>query len=261
MFQLTVGCDPELFLRKDNSFLSAFGIVKGNKQNPHKLLKGAVQVDGMALEFNIEPAKNVYEFVDNISTVLSEIRKSIDKSIEFDMSSTAHLTEEYLLSRQYEELELGCEPDYNAYTGEENEAPEREKPMRTAGGHVHVGLGMDVPRGPEADATVQRMVKLMDIFLGVPSVLLDKDKDRRSMYGKAGAFRYKSYGFEYRSLSNFWIRDKELMAWVFRNTELAIASLDKYGELVDKIDAESIINNSDTDSARQVVEAFGIPMP
>ena len=34
----------------------------------------------------------------------------------------------------------------------------------------------------------------MDLFLGVPSILIDPDTERRKMYGKAGDYRLKEYG-------------------------------------------------------------------
>lgn len=51
-----VGADPELFVSKAGVILSAFGLVGGTKKVPQKVERGAVQVDGMALEFNIDPA-------------------------------------------------------------------------------------------------------------------------------------------------------------------------------------------------------------
>ena len=53
---ITVGADPELFVKKGRSFQSAYGMIPGTKQKPKKVIKGAVQVDGMALEFNIDRA-------------------------------------------------------------------------------------------------------------------------------------------------------------------------------------------------------------
>lgn len=55
-------------------------------------------------------------------------------------------------------------------------------------GHIHIGYN-----NPEIEKSVD-IIKAMDLFLGIPSILMDKDTLRRSRYGKAGAFRFKSYG-------------------------------------------------------------------
>ena len=62
----------------------------------------------------------------------------------------------------------------------------------------------------------------MDLFLGVPSVTLDSDTRRRELYGKAGAYRAKDYGVEYRTLSNFWIWKDSLKDWVYDQTQKAV---------------------------------------
>ena len=53
MSKILVGCDPEIFVKQAGVFKSAHGLVVGDKKDPQKVNKGAVQVDGMALEFNI----------------------------------------------------------------------------------------------------------------------------------------------------------------------------------------------------------------
>ena len=63
---ITIGCDPEFFVKENNKFVNAHGLIEGTKDFPQLVNKGAVQVDGMALEFNINPAKNSKEFVSNI---------------------------------------------------------------------------------------------------------------------------------------------------------------------------------------------------
>ena len=56
--QLLLGADPEAFVvLKDGGIpVSAHGLLPGTKDKPFPVEKGAVQVDGMAAEFNIEPA-------------------------------------------------------------------------------------------------------------------------------------------------------------------------------------------------------------
>ena len=66
-----IGADPEVFVTdKNNQFVSAFNMVPGDKAKPYPVPFGAVQVDGMALEFNIEPASTRQEFIHNITCLL-----------------------------------------------------------------------------------------------------------------------------------------------------------------------------------------------
>jgi hypothetical protein len=59
--EFKIGADPEFFLRDKatGKFVSAHGLIPGTKRQPMKVDKGAVQVDGMALEFNIDPVTNL----------------------------------------------------------------------------------------------------------------------------------------------------------------------------------------------------------
>ena len=66
------------------------------------------------------------------------------------------------------------------------------------------------------------MVKAMDATVGLESVLLDNDTERKKLYGKAGCFRFREYGIEYRSLSNFWIKSDESLKWSWDTTMKAI---------------------------------------
>ena len=52
--KFTIGADPEVFVADSltNTFVSAHDLVPGTKLEPFAVNKGAVQVDGMALEFN-----------------------------------------------------------------------------------------------------------------------------------------------------------------------------------------------------------------
>jgi hypothetical protein len=87
----------------------------------------------------------------------------------------------------------------------------------------------------------------MDLFLGVPSTVMDKGTLRRQLYGKAGSFRQKPYGCEYRTLSNFWIFNPDLIKWVYDQTEKAISFVNSGKTLSDEdghLIQECINNNS-----------------
>lgn len=240
MLDLKIGADPEIFVGKKGKPVSAYGMIPGNKKNPHPVDFGAVQVDGMALEFNIDPAKTAMEFEHNINEVLNTLKGMIPEPYEPMITSTANFTKSYLAKQPHEATELGCEPDYNCYTKQQNTPPNAKVNFRTAAGHVHIGWteGVDV-NDPEHFEACCMLANQLDWFLMVPSLLFDQDKKRRELYGQPGCFRPKSYGMEYRTLSNAWLKSPELIRWVFSNTEAAFRRLEggdavgiKFGESV-----------------------------
>jgi len=228
MLPLTVGCDPEGFLlnKKTGKFVSAHGIIPGTKSNPHPVPNGAVQVDGMAAEFNISPASTRQQFVDNTVSVISSLKAMLPKDVELAFVPTAVFSAEVWAAMPEEAKELGCDPDFNAYTGLVNPRPDGNRDFRTAAGHIHLGWteGMDI-NDPSHIEACRMLSKQLDYYLGLPSLLIDPDPTRRSMYGKAGCFRVKPYGMEYRTPSNVWVNDPEMMAWVYDRAKEAFDSL------------------------------------
>lgn len=225
---ILVGADPEVFVRKigEKQFQSAHGLVAGDKKNPYKVHQGAVQVDGMALEFNIDPAKNEREFVENITGVM-KIMAGMVPDYELVAVPVAKFTEAVMKKQPKEALELGCEPDFCAWdNGEANPRPNGDVNFRTGAGHVHIGWtnGVDTSDPGHLEACIMA-TKQLDFYLGLGSLVYDTDTKRRTMYGAAGAFRPKPYGVEYRVLSNAWLQSEALMAWVYRTTNKAIKDL------------------------------------
>lgn len=261
MNQILVGADPELFVKQNGVFVSAHGLIKGNKANPLVVDKGAVQVDGMALEFNINPSACDEEFYMNITTVMG-ILKEMTPGYEHALVPVAQFGQEYIDSQPEEARELGCEPDYNAWDSTENCKPNENLPFRTASGHVHIGWGEGMDTSDLTHITMCEMAtKQMDFYLGLPSVLFDEDVVRRSMYGKAGAYRPKPYGAEYRTLSNAWLRSEELIRWVFNNVQVGMRELMNGNRLWEKFgDIQDVINNSDKDKANAIIKEAGIPV-
>lgn len=231
---MRLGADPEVFLLEGNQFKSSIGLIKANKWAPFQipeLPKGfTLQEDNVLLEFGIPPAASADEFVAHIDTVLKAGLSKLPGLSYSDLSCTIMPVEEMESPLAYI---FGCEPDFNAWTGKENKKPSPpHKLMRSAGGHVHVETKVNPKHG----------VRACDLFLAVPSVLMDeKGTERRQLYGKPGAFRYKPYGFEYRTLSNFWIFNEKHVRWVWRNTARVLEvcedsefqnSLRAYGKMI-----------------------------
>lgn len=242
-----------MFLKNPNkgTFFSAHGLIPGTKTEPHKVPFGAVQIDGTALEFNIDPAKTMDEFVHNISAVKQTITNMVP-GYNVVAEPVAYYDQDYFdWDIPAVAKELGCDPDYNGWTRDINPRPEPgNMPLRTAAGHIHIGFteGEDI----FAKAHFQKcaaIARQMDYYLGISSLVWDPDGTRRQLYGKAGAFRPKSYGMEYRVLSNRWLANEQIMGWVYNHAILGMERFnegllaeDTYGDL-----AQQIINTNMVD--------------
>lgn len=256
MSAILVGCDPEVFVKKNGLFQSAWNLIKGDKKAPQKVPNGAVQVDGMALEFNIDPAHSEDEFCFNVQDVFNTMCKMVPE-YEVVAVPVAHFSEEYMKIQPAASLELGCDPDYNAWTGLVNIKPNGQRPMRTAAGHIHIGWTKDEDvNDPNHIHRCNMVGRQMDFYLGLASLSYDTDTERREMYGKGGCVRYKSYGVEYRTLSNAWLRDEKIMRLVYRNTIKGVQELMAGNDLSAKYgDIQAIINSSDWKAAQKIIKA------
>ncbi len=223
---ITIGCDPEVFLADKSGIVSAHNLIPGTKKIPHAVKYGAVQVDGLAAEINTEPTQRWDYFSMYVKTVMQELRNLAPKH-ELKIQPVHVFDEKYFKGLPDESKLLGCDPDYNAWTGLVNPAPTCSIPtMRTAAGHIHIGwTKVDNPMDETHFEDCRIVAKQLDYCLGVYTLLWDNDSRRRDLYGKAGAFRPKKYGIEYRTPSNMWLRHEHLYTHVFNMAYTAIEGL------------------------------------
>ena len=98
-------------------------------------------------------------------------------------------------------------------------------------------------------------------MIGLPAVLIDTDKQRRKLYGKAGSMRHKDYGVEYRTVSNFWLSSQELTPWGYDRTLWATQNLHLLPEFIEIADGNTIrkvINNSKTEDAYNIINDLNL---
>ena len=240
---MRLGSDPEVLLQDSSgSPVSVIGLIRADKWNPMQIPdmeEGfTLQEDNVSLEYGIPPASSADEYVSHIQRVMKKSLAYVP-NLSFSKLSCVIYPEEQM--RHPLAYVFGCEPDFNAWTGGMNKKPEPPHPlMRSAGGHIHV----------ETDKPPLDVVRAMDLFLGVPSVLMDNGEMRKQLYGEAGAHRVKPYGVEYRTLSNFWIFEEKLIRWVWRNTERSINTK------VDVLAAQDLILEAINGNNKKVAEAL-----
>lgn len=221
MSDFTVGADPELFLRKGNKIMSAIGLIGGTKKNPKPmegLPKGfAVQEDNVLVEFNIPPATNQRDFNENIVTsvaYVSGLATKLDMSLS--KKASASLTKDQLMNPLAHVF--GCDPDFNVWTLEANARPYSEDAsLRSAGGHIHIGV-----KGFK-DSQKILLGRWLDFLIGIPFAAADPDTKRLQLYGKPGAIRFKPYGIEYRTPSNYWLFKPTLRSDLFVKIKRAVS--------------------------------------
>ena len=264
----SIGADPEVFLKEKSGrgrFRGAWGVTQGTKRNPERLpwpAFGGVQVDGFALEFNTTPATDQERFVSEVVSCKKAINNHYlrRRNLRFSVESTVEFDEEEWRRAPYINRQLGCDPDYSAYTLDLNPTPNQDVTFRTIAGHIHIGWGRNFGIDADYIKLCAVVTKEMDTTLGLASLLFDPDTKRRSLYGKAGAFRPKSYGVEYRVLSNRWIKSIPLMRYVYSLSFLAIKRL-MNKTMVHTEEVQGIIDTDDKVGALRFLTDSRCPLP
>lgn len=237
---ITVGCDPELFIKEKGKIVSFHNKINGKVKEPISFGYGQILEDGCTLEFNLPPALSCEEFDRSIETMLQDIKSEWDYS---EVSCHEFSREEIDSPLCWE---IGCSASFNAASLIKTPATRYYDGFRAAGGHIHLGFD-------NVTKELQSKVGVMcDYYLGLPSVLLDKSgQARRKVFGKAGDIRFKPYGVEYRTLSNFWIFKTELREWAYtqavKATETAMneEAFELLVNTVNPFDVQEAINSGE----------------
>jgi len=230
-YKITLGSDPEFMIVNDRGIIvPSCDLLPGTKEEPYELGNGcSIQVDNVMAELTVPPSRDPIQMFENICKGIEATEAMLPQGYKLLAKSSHSYTDEQL--EHPTAKVFGCEPDYHPYGMDyttlgrvvPNPQPKATNPnLRTCGGHIHIcltdyielfqysssGLASYNPR-------VSYLSAILDLYLGLPSLFLDDDTLRRELYGKPGAFRYKPYGIEYRTLSNFWVRDQKYVTWVY----------------------------------------------
>lgn len=284
--QVLIGADPEVFVqevviekisaRSRWTPVPAFGRFGGSKDKPIAMTdmeEGfAYLEDNAALEFNIPPQKDRKGFVDAINAAKGWLVGSVlqKQNLEFTDLNCLDLLAKF--QRDPRSQEVGCSADYDAY---ENEGAPRAPfdgsklgATRYAGGHIHLSYNHSVV--PPFVAA-----RFLDLYLSLPFMEYDRQGLRRGTYGKAGLFRPKSYGVEYRTPSNWWLwhGDRAMQSFadkalVFARKTYDPAYLDRMSEAYLHFpwhDVQRCVANEDAATGARLLDLantrFGLEIP
>ena len=262
MGSLTLGHDTEFFLAKDGKIIPATReIIPGTKKEPFKIGDNAfLQLDNVLGEITCDPSMSSSHFMDKCTETRYEVEKYLER-LGYDavFQSHHHFNPDDLMTPWARVA--ACEPDFAADLDDKNKPMSRKlfQTLRSASGHVHIGID----RPLDANEVLQ-YVRGLDFALAPLMLNAPDGFERRKLYGQAGRFRFKPYGFEYRTPDNWWFganSPHELPYHMYStinqvittpmNSDLWIDINDRHSKLC------SAINRGDKEAVESIIQMVG----
>jgi len=232
----SLGVEVELAVYMKNTPVVC-SFVPFTKTQPLEFKKHLFSKDASMLELAVAPATEPGEFDTLMVEAMDKAMTLIPEGAELRAVPCVEYTDEELAKDAYAS-EMGCSPSQTIY--DTVPTPEAYPDNKRYGG-THINLAM------HNEGDVQEMVLKLDYALGLNSVVYHEDgmheemKDRRRVYGRAGEFRIKPFGFEYRTLPNC-ANLSGLILWRDINNAMKL-NTDDLIPMAD--DIKTAINNSD----------------
>lgn len=242
------GSDPEFMLMKDGEYYSAIAIVQGDITSRIEIEGHQFYWDNVLAECAIKASFSKEEAVENFYQCFKHYAELV-KPYQLVTQASQNYPEKELLD--FKCRVAGCFPDTCAYTLKAMMPPKgiiENTSFRTCGGHVHIGA--EILQSDKWESIIG--VRLFDLFLGIPSLFMDKDPTaakRRMLYGQAGRFRPKPYGLEYRSLSNFWLASPKLVELIYDLSAFVVKFMDER-KFMDIYDFDENVYYQDTENMK-----------
>lgn len=272
--KLTLGSDPEMhiFDNEKQKIVSSIPILKRDKHNPIQLAGGVkLYADNVLAEIAHPPVCSPDEGVSLFRTIFKSVREFLGSRYSL-LAQAAHVYDKDELGLPTKDAAgeetnpawaTGCNPNNDAYIERQNPRVDFRDGLRTGSFHIHVGHDKLVTMQDKAEAA-----KLLDIYVGCPSVIFDRDptaSSRRRYYGRAGEFRDTPYGVEYRTLGNYPLRTPEMTKLVFDLVCHACTHIEA-GTVKDVLSIKNIqqsaqlaINGGDASIAKKVIDRSHTP--
>jgi hypothetical protein len=244
--------------------VSSIGVIDGTKGVPQPMASGSfLMKDNVAIEFGMPPASSETEWVDRLTSTYFEVHEYLPDHLRLVCKSSAVFPEDQL--NNAEACEFGCMPDFNAWTRKQNPVPNPPlSGFRSCGGHLHIGENGKLTYFLLTNKGKIVTIRTMDAHHGTVSIALDNSEEaiqRRELYGRAGCYRDTDYGVEYRTLSNFWMKEVPFMKLMYRLSNEVVTSLacsfDEVAKWVGKNGKriQDIINTADIEESMRWIDS------
>lgn len=260
------GLDPELTLYslEQKRIVSAIPVLKCDKHNPIDLGDGVkFHADNTLAEFSMRPETTGPALVKSMRVSFQKMQDYLGKQYRLlPKASHVYPDEDLVPSHSVDPMQIGCEDSFlcwgqclkptNGFVGG----------LRTGSFHLHLGHAKLLEFEHRLNA-----IKLLDIYLGLSSVVFDKDETaraRRALYGVSGEHRLPIWGIEYRVMGPFALRSPALVELVIDIAEYALDAMreGRQDEIIGMIHPEEVeraINTCDVPLARRILTQLEFP--
>jgi len=264
-----LGADPEFFFEKDGKVIGAelilpkggVKVVDNWNENPI----GKVIIDGVQAEINVLPFHCRQSLGNQFIAAFAALEEYLKSKpgVSVINPTLIKVSKEHMKTLSDRSQQFGCAPSLNIHGEQPIGVDPTEYLYRGAGGHLHFGHA-GVLTTKNLFENPEKAVALMDIIVGNTCVLLDRQRgnaERRKVYGRAGEYRLPKHGLEYRTLSNFWLRDYKLMSFVFNLSRQALAygleaNTEFYNELIAVVNMKDVVKAINTNNKRLAQKNF-----
>jgi hypothetical protein len=285
--ELSWGYDPEqhLFDNEVGKIVSSILVLRQDKLDKIELGDGfSMYSDNMLTECASPPCRSTSDATCQLRTVFLRMQERLGSRYELVPQASHVYTQDQLVKVEnpnvtnpetgkphvMDPFAFGCDPNFDAYTERERKVKSPSDGLRTGSFHIHIGdrnIGNDPLSPLHGMRNKTNAIKMMDIFVGCASIIMDKDPTsptRRQLYGRAGEFRPTDYGIEYRVLGNWFLRSPETVQTILDVAEHAMSvvwsghAMD-YLSTIHPLIVQHAINSNKPDVARMVLRKASIP--
>ena len=229
----------------NNKPISGVGLIGGTKKNGVPIsskTQGCLkEEDNVGCEFTVPPVD--FKDANSVLTLRNYITDCIyytntdlkSKGLRLANVSSLDYDDEQLNSETAQRF--GCEASYDIYTNTVSKRPTPTEvgSLRSFGFHIHLGLeSSSIEMSPrERGEHSDKIIFLCDLFLGLPSIILDADEKRRKIYGNLGDHRFTSYGLEYRTLGGYMFKHIKFIGLMLERINNIMQSEEEVNNLFD----------------------------
>lgn len=218
-YTVSLGADPEFFFKKDGEVIGSEKVIPVEGLGDNSLSPMVIR-DGVQAELNPHPNTCREDFAKGLRNCFIKLADVMGDDVSVTINPDVKISQKEMDSLTDDSKKFGCASSKNSHGTDKIKVNPLTYLHRAGGGHIHLGRCNEHYKNDKLSkvlASPERTVAMLDLLVGNTCVLIDCNRgniERRRHYGRAGEYRLPPHGLEYRTLSNFWLRNYQMVSLV-----------------------------------------------